>query len=149
MPQNANTAPTRLATRLAFLVGGFVMACWAPLVPFAKARLGADDAQLGLLLLSFGIGSLIAMPLTGWVSARTGARPMIGLGGAGLVLVLPLLALVADALGLAALLLLLGAAMGTLDVAMNVHAVEVERASDRPLMSGFHAMFSLGGFFGQ
>ncbi len=29
----------RLATRLAFFVAGFGIACWAPLVPFAKARL--------------------------------------------------------------------------------------------------------------
>jgi len=29
---------TRLATRLSFLVAGFGIACWAPLVPFAKQR---------------------------------------------------------------------------------------------------------------
>ncbi len=32
---------------------------------------------------------------------------------------------------------------------MNVHAVEVERAAARPLMSGFHALFSIGGFAGS
>lgn len=153
MPHNANspanTPRTRLATRLAFLVGGFVMACWAPLIPFAKARLGVGDGTLGLLLLCLGIGSLVAMPLTGWISARTGARPMIGLGGVALVVVLPLLAVVADPVLLGGLLLVLGAAMGTLDVAMNIHAVGVEAASDRPLMSGFHAMFSIGGFLGS
>jgi hypothetical protein len=41
-----------------------------------------------------------------------------------------------------------GAALGSLDVAMNIHAVEVERAAGRPLMSGFHALFSVGGFAG-
>jgi len=46
-------------------------------------------------------------------------------------------------------LLIFGAALGALDVAMNVHAVEVERAAERPLMSGFHALFSIGGFLGQ
>ena len=29
---------------------------------------------------------------------------------------------------------------------MNIHAVEVERAAGTPLMSGFHALFSVGGF---
>ena len=42
-----------------------------------------------------------------------------------------------------------GASLGSLDVAMNIHAVEVERAADRPLMSGFHALFSMGGFAGS
>jgi hypothetical protein len=32
---------------------------------------------------------------------------------------------------------------------MNIHAVEVERAAERPLMSGFHALFSVGGFAGS
>jgi len=42
-----------------------------------------------------------------------------------------------------------GASLGSLDVAMNLHAVEVERALSRPLMSGFHALFSIGGFAGS
>jgi len=32
---------------------------------------------------------------------------------------------------------------------VNIHAVEVERAVGRPLMSGFHALFSIGGFAGS
>lgn len=59
------TSGPRLATRLAFFAAGFTMACWAPLIPFAKRNVGADDAQFGLLLLCLGIGSVIAMPVTG------------------------------------------------------------------------------------
>jgi predicted MFS family arabinose efflux permease len=124
------------------------MACWAPLVPFAKARTGVDDGQLGLLLLCLGIGSMIAMPLTGWVSARFGSKPMILGGGFGALLLLPALATTDSAMALAATLLGFGASLGTIDVAMNIHAVEVERAAERPMMSGFHAMFSIGGFAG-
>lgn len=124
------------------------MACWAPLVPFAKARVGVDDGQLGLLLLCLGIGSIIAMPLTGWFSARLGSKPMILAGGFGALLLLPILATADNAFALAATLLGFGASLGTIDVAINVHAVEVERAAKRPMMSGFHAMFSIGGFAG-
>ncbi|MEU9844069.1 MFS transporter, partial [Actinomadura sp. NPDC048032] len=38
-----------------------------------------------------------------------------------------------------------GAAHGALDVAMNAHAVQVERGYGRPVMAAFHAAFSLGG----
>ena len=65
----------RLATRLAFLVAGFGVACWAPLVPFAKQRLGVDDGVLGLLLLCLGLGSVIAMVITGALSARYAPVP--------------------------------------------------------------------------
>jgi predicted MFS family arabinose efflux permease len=139
---------TRLATRLAFLVAGFAIACWAPLVPFARQRLAIDDATLGLLLLCIGIGSIVAMQVTGAVSARYGARSAIVAGGFGVTVLLPLLAVVTTPPALAVALLGFGAALGSLDVAMNIHAVEVERAARRPLMSGFHALFSLGGLAG-
>ena len=57
----------------------------------------------------------------------------------------PKLAVATSAPILVATLLGFGAALGTLDVAMNVHAVEVERQAEQPLMSGFHAMYSVGG----
>lgn len=138
----------RLATRLSFLVAGFGIACWAPLVPYAKERLGVGDATLGLLLLCIGIGSVTAMILTGPLSARFGSKPVILAGGFGLAAVLPFLTLAPDPLTLAAALLAFGAALGSIDVAMNIHAVEVERAAGVPLMSGFHALFSIGGFAG-
>ena len=145
---SANRAETRLATRLSFFVAGFAIACWAPLVPFAKQRLGVDDAGLGLLLLCLGVGSVVAMPVTGVLSSRLGARPIIVAAGIGLALLLPTLAVAATPLTLGLALFGFGAAIGSIDIAINVHAVEVERASSRPLMSGFHAMFSIGGFAG-
>lgn len=146
---SSNSPAARLATRLAFWVAGFGVACWAPLVPFAKQRLQIGDGTLGLLLLCLGIGSVVAMLRTGPLCARHGCKPVILAGGAGLVLLLPALAWV-DAPGLLALVLLgFGGALGSLDVAMNVQAVEVEREAGRPLMSGFHALFSVGGFSGS
>lgn len=145
---SADRPQTRLATRLAFLVAGFGLAAWAPLVPFAKDRLGVDDGILGVLLLCLGVGSVVAMLLTGLMAARYGSKPIILLGGFGLALVLPLLAVVTTPLGLGIVLFAFGAALGSIDVAMNIHAVEVDRAAPRPLMSGFHALFSVGGFLG-
>ncbi|MBN9510697.1 MAG: MFS transporter [Alphaproteobacteria bacterium] len=139
---------TRLATRLAFLVAGFGIACWAPLVPFAKQRLGVDDATLGLLMFCIGIGSLVAMQFTGVLCARHGAKPAMVAGGLGLTVTLPLLSVAMTPPTLAGALLCFGASLGTLEVATNLHAVEVERAARRPLMSGFHALFSIGGFAG-
>lgn len=144
----ANRPDTRLATRLAFLVAGFGVACWAPLVPFAKQRLQVDDGTLGLLLLCLGVGSIAAMLLAGVVNSRHGSRPIILAGGFGLAVLLPLLAVAGSPVSLGLTLLGFGAALGSLDVAMNIHAVEVERAAVKPLMSGFHALFSVGGFIG-
>ncbi|MDG4647860.1 MFS transporter [Roseibacterium sp. SDUM158017] len=148
VPAASVQAPAAFATRLSFFAAGFVMAAWASLIPFAKAQVGANDAQLGVLLLCLGIGSIVAMPVTGYVSARRGARGMVLLGGFGLVALLPVLLLAPSALTLGIALFLFGGALGTIDVSMNVHASEVERLADRPLMSGFHAMWSVGGIAG-
>ena len=144
----ANRPETRLATRLAFLVAGFGVASWAPLVPFVKERLQVDDGVLGLLLLCLGMGSIAAMLLTGVLSARYGSRPVILAGGYGLAVLLPALVVAGSPVSVGLTLFAFGAALGSLDVAMNIHGVEVERAAQRPLMSGFHALFSVGGFAG-
>lgn len=138
----------RLSTRLTFLASGLAMAAWAPLVPFAKSRLGLSEAELGLLLLCLGGGSLVAMPFTGMLTARYGCRLVVLLSGAAICLILPGLAFAPTPMWLGATLLLVGASMGTMDVAMNVQAVIVERDSGSALMSGFHGLFSLGGFLG-
>jgi hypothetical protein len=145
---SANRPETRFATRLAFLVAGFAVACWAALVPYAQQRLQIDDGVLGLLMLGLGAGSIAAMLASGVLNAHYGSRPIIIAGGFGLVVLLPMLAVAGSPLSLGVALIAFGAALGSLDVAMNIHAVEVERAATRPLMSGFHALFSVGGFLG-
>ena len=117
-------------------------------MPYAKDRLAVDERMLGILLLCLGIGSLLAMFFTGMLSARFGTRPVILASGLGLCVVVPFLAIAATPVTLGLTLLFFGAALGSLDVAVNIHAVEVERDAGQPLMSGFHAQYSLGGFAG-
>jgi predicted MFS family arabinose efflux permease len=138
----------QIATRIVFFVAGFGMAAWAPLVPFAKARAGLGDGGLGLLLLCLGVGSIVTMPLAGALSARFGCRLVVVTTTVVLCLALPPLAIFAHPALLAAGLLIFGAALGSIDVAMNIQAVIVERASGRPMMSGFHGLYSVGGIAG-
>ncbi len=65
------------ATRIAFFIAGFGMAAWAPLVPFAKDRLGIAEGTLGTLLLCLGAGSIIAMPFAGLLTSRAGSRRVL------------------------------------------------------------------------
>lgn len=138
----------RVSTRLAFLAAGMAMSSWAPLVPYAQSRTGVEAAQLGLLLLCLGIGSLMAMPVTGVLAARYGCRRVILWSGLGCCVVFPFLAMAPSAPLLGLTLFLFGATIGTLDVSMNVQAVIVEKDYGGALMSGFHGMFSVGGIAG-
>lgn len=136
------------STRLLFLLAGFSAAAWASLVPVAKASTGVNEGQLGLVLLCLGIGSLLAMPVSGVVSTRHGCRKVLMVCGVALCACLPLLASVQNVFTLAAALFFFGAMIGTFDCVMNIQAVIVERDSKRPLMSGFHGFYSLGGLLG-
>jgi predicted MFS family arabinose efflux permease len=147
----SSMTPVRLqqiSTRVAFFIAGFALAAWAPLVPFAKDRAGLDEAALGLLLLCFGAGSIVSMPLAGTLASRLGCRAMIAATTILISITLPFLACVDSFSALAAALLLFGAAVGTVDVVVNIQAVIVERASSRSMMSGFHGLFSVGGIVG-
>lgn len=136
------------ATKVVFLIAGVGMAAWAPLVPFAKARIAVGDATFGLLLLCLGLGSIIAMPITGVLASKFGCRAVIAVSSILLAIGVPFLALANTTMELALALAFFGASVGTLDVAINVQAVIVEEDSGRNMMSGFHALFSLGGIVG-
>jgi len=138
----------QLSTRIAFFIAGFGIAAWAPLVPYAKARIGLDDGTLGLLLLCLGVGSIIAMPLAGALAVRFGCRNVLIVSTVLICLCLPLLATVSTLPLLVATLFVFGASMGALDCTANIQAIIVERASGKTMMSGFHGLFSLGGIIG-
>lgn len=136
------------STRIAFFIAGFGLAAWAPLVPYAKARAGLDEATLGLLLLCLGTGSILAMPMAGLLATRFGCRKVL-IGGTLLIcLALPLLASVTSIGLLIATLFVFGAGLGVVDSTVNLQAVIVERASARTMMSGFHGLFSVGAIAG-
>ena len=86
----------KLSTRLAFVAAGFGVACWAPMVPFAKTRCHLGDDTLGLVLLLLGAGSIVAMPLAANLSARFSSKPVVLAGGIGLAILLPLLSIVSS-----------------------------------------------------
>jgi MFS family permease len=139
----------RSATRIVFFTVGIGFAVWAPLVPDAKSRLGLDEAVLSFLLLALGIGALVALPLAGrWVQAH-GPRAVMLAGGALFCALMPALALAPSLPLLGAALALFGASTAAVDIAMNAQAVQVERATGRVLMSGFHGAYSVGALTGS
>lgn len=147
----APVVPGRLeqfSTRIAFFVTGFSISAWAPLVPYAKSRLGLDDAGLGLLLLCLGIGSIVSMPLAGAMTVRYGCRRLIAVTGVIACVCLPLLATLTSVPLMVATLFIYGASMGALGCVTNIQAIIVERASGKTMMSGFHGLFSCGGILG-
>ncbi len=138
----------RRATRLIFLLCGMAQSSWAPLVPYAKARVHANDQHFGLLLLCFGAGSILSMPAMGALASRYGCKRLIEFSAGAIFLGLVAVSVAPSSTLLALSLFLFGGSIGAIDVVMNVQASLVERHSGENLMSGFHALYSVGGFAG-
>ncbi|MEP4422179.1 MAG: MFS transporter, partial [Nitratireductor sp.] len=67
----------RWAVAAIFLVNGFLVGSWAPQIPVTLDRLQISEFTLGLLILGFGAGALIAMPTAGYLIARHGSTPVL------------------------------------------------------------------------
>jgi MFS family permease len=140
--------PARAAITAVFLLTGVLYGTWAARIPAVRDRLELSDGELGLVLACVPIGAIVAMPLTGALAARIGSRGATRLGFAALCLTTATVALAPSLAVLAVLAAALGVGMGSVDVAMNVHGVTVERRCERPIFAGLHAGFSLGGLIG-
>lgn len=144
----SNIQRARFAVFAVFTIAGAAVTFWAVHIPYVENKLGITPATIGALLLVLGAGSLTAAQLIGPLIDRVGSRTATFASGIllGLMLLLPGLASNEWILGVC--LFLLGVSIGATDVAMNAHAVEVEKAYNRPIFSAFHAMWSLGGLLG-
>lgn len=135
----------RQAVITIFAVNGFALSSWFPHIPAVQRKLELSDGALGIALLGAPIGALLSMAGCGWLLARFGSARVTRTAALALCIALPLPGLATNMVLLTVALALLGVANGTLDVAMNAQAVEVERQYRRPIMASFHAAFSLGG----
>jgi predicted MFS family arabinose efflux permease len=137
-----------LATALVFAVNGFLLASWVSRLPATRDRLGASVAELGLVLLAPGFGSLLSMPFSGRWCRRFGSRVVIAATTVAASLALVALAVVPTSLTLGLVLFVWGSFYGSWDVAMNVHGSAVEQRAGREWMPRYHACWSVGGIAG-
>ncbi|MET9480774.1 MFS transporter [Streptomyces sp. NPDC006638] len=138
----------RTALTLFFALDGFLFAGWVVRIPAIKEQTGASASHLGLALLGVSAGAVVTMTLTGRLCRRFGNHPVTVASVTLLSLSIVLPPLTHSALALGLVLLLFGAAYGSTNVAMNSAAVDLVTALRRPVISSFHAAFSLGGMAG-
>jgi fucose permease len=148
MGRHPRWAPALITARVMFVLYGVILGSWTSRIPAIKAHLALSDSRLSVGLLAFAGGAIAGMQLSGWLVDRLGSSTVL----LPAVLV-DAVALVGPAyaggLGfLVAALAAFGLVHGTVNVAMNVNAMEVQRSLGRPIISSCHASYSIGGFVG-
>lgn len=134
----------RIAVCVFFFVNGFLYANWTARLPEVQRFFEVSDTMLGTMLFTTALGALVAMPFAGWLTIRFGSRKITQVTGIVFCFFVPLLVISANLMIASVLFFMLGFSVGALDVAMNGQAVFVERAYKKPIMSSFHAVFSIG-----
>ncbi|WP_170110381.1 MFS transporter [Flavilitoribacter nigricans] len=138
----------RWALNAMFLLNGFSYGNWISRLPRFQEIYDLDNGGIGLILLSHAVGALIAMPITGVIIARVGSRRATIYAAWSFLFWMIFIPLAPNVLILGTVFFCMGLSGGMLDVSMNAQAVLVEQVYKKPIMTSFHAVFSLGMMLG-
>ena len=138
----------RIAISALFALDGALIGGWLAHLPDVQAQYGLSKGQLGSILLFSSVGAISAMFFSGTLIHRFGNRRVSVAFFALVLLVAPFLLRAPSPAWLGLGLVLLGATNGTVDIAMNDHAVAVAARADRPILSSVHGWWCVGGFLG-
>ena len=132
----------------AFALNGMFVGAYGASLPGLRDRLETDARGLALLLVAAGLAAISTMQVGGRWADRSGARRPTVVGAPVMAAGLLTLAWAPTLPAAVAGAVVFGAGNGSMDVAMNTLAVHVERLRSRPIMSRFHAFFSVGAALG-
>jgi MFS family permease len=140
---------SRVGATAFFAINGILGFAFVPRLAEIQARLGLDDAGLGVVLAIGTAGGLVVGPLAAPLVHRWGAVPVASMVG---LLALPPLVVMGWAsvpAVFAIAFFFFWAADALMDSCMNTRALEVEAAYGRSIINGFHAWWSLGSIIGS
>ncbi|HEV2930586.1 MAG TPA: MFS transporter [Propionibacteriaceae bacterium] len=137
-----------VAVTLLFAINGMLLGGYGASLPSLRDKLGIGATGIAILLFCAGAAAITSMQIGGRLADAIGARTVT-------LAAVPVVIAGVLTLGLApnypvALVggMLVGFGNGAMDVAMNAIGVQVEAVRGRPIMSFFHAFFSIGNFVG-
>ncbi len=134
----------RFSIAILFFLCGLNFASWATRIPDFKDSLHLSDAKLGSLLMGLPIGSMVSLPLAGWLLTIYRSKSICLFAILLYVLIMPLLGMIHSSYQLFIGLFAFGMAGDLLNIAMNTQVVDLELKMGKTIMSSFHAIFSIG-----
>lgn len=148
----AGTIPFSRAARIAvstfFFIAGICFASWASRIPEIQHHLHLDDGQLGSVLFALPVGSMISLPVAGFLVTKFGSRIIMFIGSFFYASLLCLLGMVNATWQLVTVLFFFGMSGNLMNISVNTQGVGVEILYKRSIMASFHGLWSLAGFVG-
>lgn len=131
-----------------FFMSGFSFATWASRIPTIKMAFGFNDAELGSVLLAMPIGSLIGLPITGWLVSRYNSRVPLAVGYGLNSVALAFIGFTHSTISLVAAVVIFSFTSRIFNISMNTQAITVQKLFDKKINGSFHGFWSTGGIAG-
>jgi MFS family permease len=138
----------RIFLSLFFFLSGFSFSTWASRIPTIKMAFGLNDAELGSILLAMPIGSLLGLPISGWLVAKYNSRVPLAIGFALNTLALGLIGFSHNIVTLVTAVLLFAFTTRIYNISANTQAISLQKLYEHKVMGSFHGFWSTGGIFG-
>jgi len=146
--QNLSPRAHRWSIGSYFFIAGITFASWASRIPDIKIKLQLNDAELGGILFALPAGSMVSLPISGWLVAKLGSRTVMLIAAMIYPILLLLLGSASTTLALTAILFFFGLLGNMMNISVNTQAVAVEELYGRSIMASFHGIWSMAGFTG-
>ncbi|MET8157347.1 MFS transporter [Sphaerisporangium sp. NPDC005289] len=138
----------RLSTFAVFFVQGLTFATLLTQVAQLQQKHHLSDGELSILLLVVPVIAGVGSVLAGEIAKRYGSRRVLRAAQPAAGLAVVCAGLAADVPQLVAANVLFGLCLGAVDAGMNMQAVTAERRYGRPILTGFHALWSAAAVVG-
>jgi MFS family permease len=138
----------RISISLLFFFYGLSYSSWASRIPNIQQTLQLSDASLGAVLLGMPIGSFLTLPFSGILVAKIGSHNVVRYATLLYCLMLICVGFSYTVLQLTIFLFLFGSCGNMVNISINTQALALENLYEKRIMSSFHGMWSVAGFFG-
>jgi MFS family permease len=138
----------RIAVAYIFFANGALAGNWVTRIPTLMDKLGLSVTALAFAFFAAPVGAILTMPFAGRVVTRAGSRRTTRVAFFLFCASVAPIAFAPNLIVLGLIIFVLGVISSFLDVAMNAHGLVLERRYRRPILSSFHAWFSIGGLVG-
>ena len=138
-----NISETNACKALFFSISFFV-GLWAVRIPDIKDQINVDYTGMGYLFVIFSIGSVLTMIVTPKITQIYSSKQISFLSGLFISILWILIPFAYSFEVMAILSFIFGVCYGLYEVILNVQATSLEKKFKKPMMSGFHAFWSIG-----
>lgn len=129
-------------------MSGLSFSTWASRIPTIKTAFNFNEAELGTLLLALPIGSLIGLPLSGWLVSRFNSRVPLAFGYGLNMVSLALIGFAHNTFTLVAAVMIFAFTTRIFNISVNTQAITLQKQYDKKIIGSFHGYWSTGGIAG-